>query len=111
MGEMLVYQSYNIKSPLNGEAAKWAAEHADELPLQTIDLSIELTRRAQKPLAMPEGHVDHTTPPRPATRPLGMPRPAAAAPPPPKGADETPKEVLKRAVAKAIENDLAGAIV
>ncbi|MGI9492456.1 MAG: ubiquitin-conjugating enzyme E2 [Geminicoccaceae bacterium] len=31
--EMLAYQSYNIQSPLNGDAAWWVQEHLDELPL------------------------------------------------------------------------------
>jgi len=41
IGEMLAYQSYNIKSPLNGEAARWADEHKDDLPTDTTDLSPE----------------------------------------------------------------------
>jgi ubiquitin-protein ligase len=30
--EMLAFQSYNIKSPLNGEAAQWVEQHIDQLP-------------------------------------------------------------------------------
>lgn len=41
IGEMLAYQSYNIKSPLNGEAARWADEHKEDLPTDTVDLSPE----------------------------------------------------------------------
>lgn len=37
IAEMLAYQSYNIKSPLNGEAAKWAEEHPNMLPLDRED--------------------------------------------------------------------------
>src|SRR5690606_4333611 len=33
MGRMIAYQDYNIKSPLNGLAAKWAAEHPHLLPV------------------------------------------------------------------------------
>ncbi|MFQ5788289.1 MAG: ubiquitin-conjugating enzyme E2 [Thermodesulfobacteriota bacterium] len=40
IGEMICYQSYNIKSPLNGEAAKWADRNIDRLPLDTVDLSL-----------------------------------------------------------------------
>src|SRR6516225_2889830 len=29
IGEMIAYQSYNTKSPLNGEAARWVVEHLD----------------------------------------------------------------------------------
>jgi ubiquitin-protein ligase len=33
IGEMLAYQAYNIKSPLDGEAAMWADLHQTELPI------------------------------------------------------------------------------
>jgi ubiquitin-protein ligase len=33
IGRMVAYQEYNTKSPLNGLAAKWAAEHAHLLPV------------------------------------------------------------------------------
>ncbi len=39
IGEMITYQSYNPKSPLNAEAAKWAESHLASLPLESIDLS------------------------------------------------------------------------
>jgi ubiquitin-protein ligase len=32
IGEMLAYQAYNIKSPLDGDAAMWADLNADKLP-------------------------------------------------------------------------------
>jgi len=41
IGRMLSYQIYNIKSPRNGEAAKWTAEHLAEFPLDTADLAKE----------------------------------------------------------------------
>lgn len=34
IAQMLCYQSYNVKSPLNAEAAAWAEMHAMLLPLQ-----------------------------------------------------------------------------
>lgn len=37
IGEMLSYQSYNVKSPLNGEAAKWVESYKDKLPLDHFD--------------------------------------------------------------------------
>ena len=37
IAEMLTYQSYNLQSPLNGDAAKWADEHMSELPLEDFD--------------------------------------------------------------------------
>jgi hypothetical protein len=33
VGEILAYQSYNTKSPLNGRAAQWVDEHRDQLPI------------------------------------------------------------------------------
>ena len=38
IGEMITYQSYNIKSPLNGEAAKWADLNPNMLPVDKSDL-------------------------------------------------------------------------
>ncbi len=37
--QMICFQSYNTKSPLNALAAVWACEHSDRLPLQAVDLS------------------------------------------------------------------------
>ncbi len=42
IGEMITYQSYNLKSPLNGQAARWAAENVGRLPVQSVDLSVDL---------------------------------------------------------------------
>ncbi|MCA1557739.1 MAG: ubiquitin-conjugating enzyme E2 [Acidobacteria bacterium] len=38
IGEMIAFQTYNVKSPLNGDAARWTIEHLDKLPLERIDL-------------------------------------------------------------------------
>ena len=38
IGEIITYQSYNIKSPLDGEAAMWADLHQDILPIDNCDL-------------------------------------------------------------------------
>ena len=38
IGEIITYQSYNIKSPLDGEAAMWADLHQDILPIDKCDL-------------------------------------------------------------------------
>jgi hypothetical protein len=32
---MIAYQEYNTRSPLNGPAAKWAAEHLNDLPIDS----------------------------------------------------------------------------
>jgi ubiquitin-protein ligase len=36
IGRMIAYQEYNTRSPLNGLAAKWAAEHLNLLPIDSI---------------------------------------------------------------------------
>jgi ubiquitin-protein ligase len=42
IGEMICYQSYNVKSPLNAKAAAWAENNIDKLPLQKVDLGAGL---------------------------------------------------------------------
>jgi ubiquitin-protein ligase len=42
IAEMLCYQSYNIKSPLNPQAAAWAEQNIEVLPLERSDLSTGL---------------------------------------------------------------------
>ena len=39
IGQLLAYQTYNTKSPLNGEAARWTDEHRDLLPVDSSDLA------------------------------------------------------------------------
>lgn len=38
IGEMIAYQAYNLKSPLDGEAAMWADLNKSKLPLDNRDL-------------------------------------------------------------------------
>lgn len=38
IGEMIAYQAYNIKSPLDGEAAMWADQNGQVLPVDRRDL-------------------------------------------------------------------------
>ncbi len=38
IGELIAYQAYNIKSPLDGEAAMWADLHGRELPIDNRNL-------------------------------------------------------------------------
>lgn len=42
IGELLTFQSYNVKSPLNGAAARWAEENLARLPVDRVDLSAPL---------------------------------------------------------------------
>lgn len=69
IGELIAYQSYNTKSPLNGEAARWVEENLDRVPLDPVSL-------------MPD---DET--PREA---VVLPRPRAAAVAPPTVPEPTP---------------------
>src|SRR5436853_1885139 len=39
IAEMICFQSYNLKSPLNATAAAWASENAARLPLHKGDIS------------------------------------------------------------------------
>lgn len=45
IGEMIAYRSYNVKSPLNGEAARWVSENLGRLPLDATSLLIEEARQ------------------------------------------------------------------
>lgn len=38
VGEMITYQIYNVSSPLNGIAAKWAKENLELFPIDNINL-------------------------------------------------------------------------
>ncbi len=42
IGEIICYQSYNVKSPLNALAAAWAETHMSEIPIDNADLSTGL---------------------------------------------------------------------
>ncbi len=61
VGEMLAYQSYNVKSPLNGAAARWVDEHPDQVPTDPRDLSCEAW--AGRATAPGEGHCQNCSAP------------------------------------------------
>lgn len=77
IGEMLAYQSYNVKSPLNGEAARWVEENKDRLPLDHVSLLVEDDSTATPPSA---GTVTASPTPMPPVRKIVAP-PAEAPPP------------------------------
>jgi hypothetical protein len=54
VGEMLAYQSYNIKSPLNGRAAQWATEHLAELPIDREEFFLDLATDESGPVPLVE---------------------------------------------------------
>ena len=43
VAEMLAYQAYNIRSPLNATAAMWADTHPEQLPIDKRDLRARTT--------------------------------------------------------------------
>ncbi len=57
IGEMIAYQSYNTKSPLNGEAARWVDKNLDRLPLDQVSLMVDEERESRS------SHVPSESPP------------------------------------------------
>src|ERR1700740_3745537 len=55
IGRMITYQEYNTKSPLNGLAAKWAAQNKNLLPIDARSVAppAETTRPSAAPSAQP----------------------------------------------------------
>jgi ubiquitin-protein ligase len=47
IGRMIAYQEYNMKSPLNGLAARWAAEHPQFLPLDPREIAPPLLEQSE----------------------------------------------------------------
>ena len=83
IGEMLAYQSYNVKSPLNGEAARWVDEHQEELPLDRVSMIVEESRSECDEVEVVESDV----PPAPVRRTVQRPAPQLA--PAPRSLDES----------------------
>jgi hypothetical protein len=48
IGRMIAYQEYNTKSPLNGLAAKWAAQNTHLLPIDARPIAPPLKRQEQE---------------------------------------------------------------
>ena len=49
VGRMIAYQEYNTKSPLNGLAAKWAAQHPELLPVDPRNIAPPLLEAEPSP--------------------------------------------------------------
>ena len=95
IGEMIAYQSYNTKSPLNGEAARWVDQHVDELPLDPVSMmpddatvssaGVATTRPNHPPVETdsPPAQARPSQGGHPTSRPTPSPtRPPEASPPP-----------------------------
>ena len=52
IGRMIGYQEYNTKSPLNGLAARWAAENPQFLPIETREIAPPLLEKGEIELRM-----------------------------------------------------------
>jgi hypothetical protein len=52
IGRMISYQEYNTKSPLNGLAAKWAAQNAALLPIDARNIAPPLDTKEATPAAL-----------------------------------------------------------
>ena len=46
VGRMIAYQEYNTKSPLNGLAARWAAENPQFLPIDPREIAPPLLEKS-----------------------------------------------------------------
>ena len=60
IGQMISYQSYNIKSPRNGKAAKWAEQNIDRFPIDNIELHLE---KRPEEIVVQRGSVSPLSPP------------------------------------------------
>src|SRR6202521_4140076 len=54
IGRIIAYQEYNTKSPLNGLAAKWAAQHQELLPVDPRAVAPPIPATPEAPNPSPE---------------------------------------------------------
>jgi ubiquitin-protein ligase len=83
IAEMICYQSYNVKSPLNGDAARWAESHARDLPLLRADLAPLLGGGPEGEGALPAPAPHDPEAARPEDRSVSLVAPAPPDPLPP----------------------------
>src|ERR1043165_9503528 len=81
IGRMISYQEYNTKSPLNGLAAKWAAQNTHLLPIDPRPIAPPLTQPKAEPATsvsaqVPASMAQEAMPVMPAT-PVAAPAPAS----------------------------------
>ncbi|HET9838125.1 MAG TPA: ubiquitin-conjugating enzyme E2 [Candidatus Angelobacter sp.] len=69
IGRMLSYQEYNTKSPLNGLAAKWAAQNTRLLPVDPRPIAPPLDQPAPEVVIAPPASQPAAAAPLPAASP------------------------------------------
>src|SRR5438270_2998803 len=69
IGRMISYQEYNTKSPLNGLAAKWAAQNSHLLPVDPRPIAPPLEQAVEEP------SLSTSSVPQPAVAPIPQPPP------------------------------------
>jgi ubiquitin-protein ligase len=82
IGRMITYQEYNTKSPLNGLAAKWAAQNSSLLPIDSRNVSPPAARPAAAVSASEPVAVALASPASVDTSPAAAPAPEEPAVPP-----------------------------
>jgi len=84
IGRMITYQEYNTKSPLNGLAAKWAAQNSSLLPIDPRNVSPPADAKPAASAAPPEPQSATPSQPPAADAAIGAPsKPAAQEAPDP----------------------------
>jgi ubiquitin-protein ligase len=89
IGEMIAYQAYNIKSPLDGEAAMWADLNQQRLPLDGRDLRPP-EDDGPVPLAGRDALDETTATAAPVHRPPAVPAKSTAPPQPSEDQTQVP---------------------
>src|SRR4051795_8483411 len=74
IGRMISYQEYNTKSPLNGLAAKWAAQNPGLLPVDPRPIAPPLDQPVEEP-SLPTSPIAQS-----AAAPIPQPSPQSAVP-------------------------------
>jgi ubiquitin-protein ligase len=78
IGRMISYQEYNTKSPLNGLAAKWAAQNSNLLPVDPRPIAPPLEPAPQVVVGAPLAAAPPQPAPAPAAPPEAAPAPSAS---------------------------------
>lgn len=73
IGELIAYQSYNVKSPLNGEAARWVQQNEARLPLDSVSMLVEEPHPPNSPVVPPPRPAAISHPANSTARPTAPP--------------------------------------